>query len=805
MKQYISFIIITMCFIKTLSAQTSSLWVSEVNYQSPSAGAIYLGSPSLLRLPDGSILASHDYFGSSTSSNETAVFKSSDNGNTWTLQKKLTGIFWASLFCHQNNVYLLGTSAGVTYRSIVIMKSSDGGANWTTPVSATTGILFDKIGTSNPTYHCAPTPVIVHNGRIYRGFERLVNASQSFRGYSAFVISVDENETDLLNAANWNKSTEVPYDTSSDLPGSVWNTGWIEGNVVEAPDGSLVNIMRVHSAPYIDKGAIIRILNNGNTASFSASDFIKLPGGMSKFAIRRDSISKVYFLFTNNNTDPAYPEQRNVLSMYISTNLRDWHHAKTLMEDDQGLTHEQSIAKTGFQYPDFQFDGNDIIYLVRTAYDGANNYHNSNRITFGRVENFRQYLSEVQPLTLGETGRVMINDYNGSPQLLKTVKASDGKIWLQQNIGSSRVAESRVDTSSYGDLFAWGRWNDRHQLRNSAILTNGMLSPNNPSALNKTGNNPFYYYATASGYFWSGGAATDQLSGDLTYVNSTTGCDPCSKMLGSEWSMPTKAEWENLISQENITNYSTAYESNLKIPSAGLRNVANGTLGSLGTLARFWTADANANGQAYVVSMSNVSATTLPISRGGGISVRCVRIQRTLPVELIDFKGKFRNKGVELMWTTASQVNNDFYSVLKSQNGIIFHPLAPKIDNINSSDAQYRYTDYTPFDNTYYRLVQTDKDGTKRNLKTIIVHGNIAENEYLQVIKSEEGFLEVIIQHPVSKSAKVRIITTEGKVTDSRNVEVAGKFKYYLNQPNGVYIVNVTFDNGEVISKKVMF
>src|SRR5690606_4685627 len=110
---------------------------------------------------------------------------------------------------------------------------------------------------------------------------------------------------------------------------------------------------------------------------------------------------------TNNNTNPNYPEQRNILSMYISTNLRDWYHAKTLMEDDQGLPEIESIEKTGFQYPDFQFDGDHIIYLVRTAYQGRNNFHNANRITFGRVENFRQYLvEEIQPAqTVGSTGR----------------------------------------------------------------------------------------------------------------------------------------------------------------------------------------------------------------------------------------------------------------------------------------------------------------------------------------------------------------------------------------------------------------
>jgi hypothetical protein len=44
---------------------------------------------------------------------------------------------------------------------------------------------------------------------------------------------------------------------------------------------------------------------------------------------------------------------------------------------------------TGFQYADWQFDGDDLIYLVRTSYDGGHNYHDANRITFHRIEDFR--------------------------------------------------------------------------------------------------------------------------------------------------------------------------------------------------------------------------------------------------------------------------------------------------------------------------------------------------------------------------------------------------------------------------------
>ena len=59
------------------------------------------------------------------------------------------------------------------------------------------------------------------------------------------------------------------------------------------------------------------------------------------------------------------------------------------MEDDSDLSPEESAAVTGFQYAGWQFAGANIPYVLRTAYDGAHNYHDSNRITFHRVKDFR--------------------------------------------------------------------------------------------------------------------------------------------------------------------------------------------------------------------------------------------------------------------------------------------------------------------------------------------------------------------------------------------------------------------------------
>jgi len=113
-----------------------------------------------------------------------------------------------------------------------------------------------------------------------------------------------------------------------------------------------------------------------------------------KFVIHYDPQSKLYFSLTNNGTNPKYTDERNILTLISSPDLFTWTVHRTLLWDDTGFDADTSVAFTGFQYVDWLFDNNnnDIIYLIRTSYRGANTYHNSNRLTYKRLANFRVLL-----------------------------------------------------------------------------------------------------------------------------------------------------------------------------------------------------------------------------------------------------------------------------------------------------------------------------------------------------------------------------------------------------------------------------
>jgi len=355
---------------------------------SPASSKIYLGSPGIAILPGGDYLVKCDLFGPGAPKTDgpiTRLFRSTDRGKTWSFVTDVPRLGWASVFVHRDGAYLLGV--GGTKGQVVIRKSTDGGRTWTEPVDQTTGLLL-----ANGGYHCAPVPVIEHNGRIWRAMEDTAGTRGWGTSFRAFMTSAPA-DADLLAAESWTFSTRLGRDPAW-LDGDFG--GWLEGNAVVAPDGQIVNILRVHYLRGGGKAAMVRVAADGKIATFDPdAGFIEFPGGCKKFTIRHDPETKCYWSLSNHIPEwdrGGNPERtRNTLALISSTDLRDWTvHAIVIYHPD--------LAKHGFQYVDWLFEGDDLIAVSRTACDdglgGAHNQHDANFITFHRIRNFRKLTME---------------------------------------------------------------------------------------------------------------------------------------------------------------------------------------------------------------------------------------------------------------------------------------------------------------------------------------------------------------------------------------------------------------------------
>lgn len=94
-----------------------------------------------------------------------------------------------------------------------------------------------------------------------------------------------------------------------------------------------------------------------------------------------------------------------------------------------------------------------------------------------------------------------------------------------------------------------------------------------------------------------------------------------------------------------------------------------------------------------------------------------------LPVEMAYFRGKTVEQGVQLDWQTATELNNDFFEVQRSRDGITFQTLTTIRGQGTTLDpTNYEYLDKMPLPGTsYYRLRQQDYDGAFEYTRLVTV------------------------------------------------------------------------------------
>ncbi|WP_233464953.1 sialidase family protein [Paraburkholderia madseniana] len=336
---------------------------------------IYLGSPSIVILGDGTLVMSHDTFGPNSKANAEEVFNSRDGGRSWSKVATVGDQYYSSLFAHRGALYLLGTSKllGVA----VIRRSTDGGKTWSNARDAGSGVLA-----TDGKYFSSALPVVTARGRLWKAIEVIDHV-----GIIVKMMSADIN-SDLLNASSWTFSNGLTPDKNW-LDGKFG--GWLEGNAVAMPSGAVVDVLRVYYNFLPEKAALVSSSEDGSNISFDPEHgFVDLPGGGKKFTIRYDPSTKLYWSLTNAVLPGSYngnnlERARNTLALVSSTDLRNWKVRRVVLHSDDADKH-------GFQYVDWVFDKHDIAAVVRTAFDdddgGAHSQHDSNFITFLRVPNF---------------------------------------------------------------------------------------------------------------------------------------------------------------------------------------------------------------------------------------------------------------------------------------------------------------------------------------------------------------------------------------------------------------------------------
>lgn len=174
-----------------------------------------------------------------------------------------------------------------------------------------------------------------------------------------------------------------------------------------------------------------------------------------------------------------------------------------------------------------------------------------------------------------------------------------------------------------------------------------------------------------------------------------------------------------------------------------------------------------------------------------------------LPVELVTFQGQLENESVLLSWATASELNNDYFQIERSADGVNFEAIGRVEGNGNSNAfIKYDFTDKNPLAGVnYYRLLQVDYD---------------QQSEYSKIISVEKKDAKAVLSAFPNPAKDIVNITSNQEIANYTLMDLKGAVVKYAQVANeraivalddvtsGIYLINVQYKDRSSETIKVI-
>lgn len=176
------------------------------------------------------------------------------------------------------------------------------------------------------------------------------------------------------------------------------------------------------------------------------------------------------------------------------------------------------------------------------------------------------------------------------------------------------------------------------------------------------------------------------------------------------------------------------------------------------------------------------------------------------PVTLLDFYALQVEGGIELVWHTATEIDNDKFIVERSVDGFEFRAIDEVSGNGNSDDIiEYRYMDINPEVGTnYYRLKQVDFDGDFEYSPIAIAETEIEEHDLVVYPNPFSDRLYIGLKE-ADVLANIKITGINGQVILAETVISDNRFIQFenLQAPPGIYILEIQ-QGDEVVRMRIV-
>jgi hypothetical protein len=182
---------------------------------------------------------------------------------------------------------------------------------------------------------------------------------------------------------------------------------------------------------------------------------------------------------------------------------------------------------------------------------------------------------------------------------------------------------------------------------------------------------------------------------------------------------------------------------------------------------------------------------------------------RILPIELLSFSATpINDKQIKISWATATEKDNAFFTIMKSLDGQNWFPIGI-IEGAGNSDIIlfYEFIDENPvFGRQFYRLTQTDFDGSSETFKVVgVTLSNLGEDFGVKVYPNPtQGKVNILSENQNLENATISIFNPQGSLVFTlqnqsgriAEIDLSGLTK-------GMYLIKI-YNNYQVETKKVI-
>lgn len=180
-----------------------------------------------------------------------------------------------------------------------------------------------------------------------------------------------------------------------------------------------------------------------------------------------------------------------------------------------------------------------------------------------------------------------------------------------------------------------------------------------------------------------------------------------------------------------------------------------------------------------------------------------------LPITLLSFKSIREKNAINVIWSTISERNSDYFEILKSTDGKSFSAIGVvKAAKNSDQKLNYNFKDVNPAKGTnYYQLNMVDLDGTSKKSIVVSCQFDIDKADFNVFTDASKGTVTLNVYSNKDKAAVFSVFDVSGNRVLSKNIKLqrgTNTFEFKLNTHAKMIIVQLNAE-GDKQTKKLFY